>query len=120
MKVGYFALEGGEGSGKSAQVALLEQQYPQMAFTREPGGTAAGLLIKQQLYDPSHNWSNRDQLALFTADRIITNALIVGPAIEEGHSVLTDRSFFSSMAYQCNDGLAGLHGALAWEYWVRI
>jgi dTMP kinase len=121
MQVGYFALEGGEGSGKSTQITLLMQRYaPEMVFTREPGGSEIGDLIRRELYNRDRKWTAGDQRALFTANRIINNAQIIRPAMESGHSVMTDRSFFSTMAYQCNNGQDGLHVEQATEYWNQI
>jgi len=96
----FVALEGGEGSGKSTQAARLAEHLGAVA-TREPGGTAVGAQLRRLLLDPATGVLDpRAELLLMAADRAQHVAEVVRPALSEGHHVVTDRSAWSSLAYQ--------------------
>jgi len=96
----WVAFEGGEGSGKSTQAALLASRLGAL-LTREPGGTVVGERIRSVLLDPSVvGMEARAEALLMAADRAQHIAERVRPAIEAGTSVVSDRSAYSSLAYQ--------------------
>ena len=69
--------------------------------TREPGGTALGMEIRQLLLNhPELAIVPLAETFLFQADRAQHFATLVIPAIQEGKLVLTDRCFDASIAYQ--------------------
>ena len=104
------ALEGGDGSGKSTQAALLAGWLAELGHeavvTREPGGTATGLALREVLLTPRDELSPgvpldpRAEALLFAADRAQHVAEVVLPALARGAVVLTDRYVDSSLAYQ--------------------
>ena len=95
----YIAFEGWEASGKSTQARLLSQRLDAV-LTREPGGTALGLAIRDLLLGNGPAPTERAEALLFAADRAQHLAEIVEPALDEGRDVITDRSYGSTLAYQ--------------------
>jgi dTMP kinase len=96
----YIAFEGAEGCGKSTQAQRLAARMDAV-LTRETGGTPVGARIREILHDTSvHNLAPRAEALLTAADRAQHLAEIVGPALEAGTPVVTDRSVYSSLAYQ--------------------
>ena len=103
---GYFiTFEGGEGCGKSTQLALLkeylEQKRQNVIATKEPGGTEIGLELRHMLVTGDKD--KMDPIAealLYYADRRIHMTKKIWPALEEGKWVLSDRFADSTVAYQ--------------------
>lgn len=95
----FLAFEGGEASGKSTQSARLAARLDAI-LTREPGGTAAGALLRGVLLDPATQLVDRTEALLMAADRAQHVAEVVEPALEAGRHVVTDRYVGSSLAYQ--------------------
>lgn len=96
----YIAFEGAEGCGKSTQAHSLAVSIGAL-LTRETGGTAIGGRIRELLHDTSvHNLAPRAEALLTAADRAQHLAEIVVPALESGTPVVSDRSVYSSLAYQ--------------------
>lgn len=96
----YIAFEGGEGSGKSTQAELLAKRLGAVA-TREPGGTALGLAVRQILLsNETSELSPQAEALLMSADRAQHIAHVVKPSLAEGKTVVSDRSVYSSLAYQ--------------------
>ena len=96
----YIALEGAEGCGKSTQAAWLAADLDAV-LTREPGATGVGSLIRGILLDPSNtSLQPRTEALLNAADRAQHHAEVIGPALESGQHVVSDRSVYSTLAYQ--------------------
>jgi len=96
----YIAFEGAEGCGKSTQAQRLADALGAV-LTRETGGTAIGARIRELLHDTSvHNLAPRAEALLTAADRAQHLAEVVVPALDAGRTVVTDRSAYSSLAYQ--------------------
>ncbi len=100
----YIALEGIEGTGKSTIAARLaghlEQRGIDVIRVREPGGTATGERIRHVLLDPGGLVAPWSEALLFAAARAQLAAELVGPALRSGKWVVSDRSVYSSLAYQ--------------------
>lgn len=103
------AFEGIDGSGKSTQAALLaaslEKNGHQVVLTREPTNGPAGQKLQSYLLGPSRHLTPEEELELFTADRREHVAQIIKPSLERGKIVITDRYYYSSVAYQGALGL---------------
>ena len=95
----WIALEGGEGSGKSTQARLLAASLDAV-LTREPGGTPLGAALRSLLLDADLPIEPRAEALLMAADRAAHVASVVGPALASGKDVVSDRSAWSSLAYQ--------------------
>lgn len=100
----YIALEGIEGAGKSTIAQLIVERLTALGVAamsvREPGGTAAGERIRGILLDPSSELGSWGEALLFAAARAQLAAERVGPALGAGTWVVSDRSVYSSLAYQ--------------------
>jgi dTMP kinase len=96
----YIAFEGAEGCGKSTQAAHLAQRLGAV-LTRETGGTEIGAALRAILHDTTNgHLDDRAEALLAAADRAQHLAEVVRPALESGRCVVTDRSAYSSLAYQ--------------------
>jgi dTMP kinase len=103
---GYLiSFEGLDGAGKTTQLLLLERwlnaHHVAYIRTREPGGTALGIEIRQLLlHRPDLALHPLAEAFLFQADRAQHFATVIEPALAAGTLVVTDRCFDSSIAYQ--------------------
>ena len=99
----YVALEGIDGAGKTSVSAalalLLEAAGHEVVRVREPGGTAVGEGLRQILLDgpPVTPWA---EALMFAAARAQLVTEVIRPALGRGAWVLSDRSVYSSLAYQ--------------------
>lgn len=99
----YVAIEGVDGAGKStvalAVAARLRRLGHAVALVREPGGTDLGESIRDLLLhgDDMTAWA---EALLFAAQRAQLAASVIAPALERGEHVVSDRSYYSSLAYQ--------------------
>ncbi|SDM07437.1 dTMP kinase [Microbacterium azadirachtae] len=100
----WITLEGGDGSGKTTQAALLEKwlraQGREVLRTREPGGSEVGVLIRDIVLHHRGDIAPRAEALLYAADRAHHVATVVRPALERGAVVVQDRYLDSSVAYQ--------------------
>lgn len=100
-----MTFEGGDGSGKSTQSALLQQwlegeQHREVVLSREPGGTDLGRELREIILHRRGYIAPRAEALIYAADRAHHIATKVRPAIERGAVVLQDRYLDSSVAYQ--------------------
>ena len=96
----YIAFEGLEGCGKSTHVTRLAESLNAVA-TREPGGTEIGAALRATMLDAKNtSLSPRSEALMMAADRAQHIAQVVLPTIEGGRHVVSDRSVYSSLAYQ--------------------
>lgn len=99
----YIALEGSDGSGKSTVAAALagrlEDAGERVISVREPGGTPLGESIRELLLD-SQTLDHWAEVFLFAAQRAELAREVIAPALEAGSWVVSDRTYYSSIAYQ--------------------
>ena len=87
----FLTLEGGDGSGKSTQSALLTDwltaQGRTVVHSREPGGTEMGLQVRETVLHFRGHIAPRAEALLYAADRAHNIATVVRPALERGDIV---------------------------------
>ena len=101
----FITLEGGEGSGKSTQVArlttALRAEGIDALATREPGGTEGAEFIRKLLVEgPTDRWQPLTEVLLHYAARREHVDKVIEPALSAGRWVISDRFADSTMAYQ--------------------
>ncbi|MBI4525477.1 MAG: dTMP kinase [Deltaproteobacteria bacterium] len=101
----FISFEGGDGSGKTTQLRLLEEylcgQGRTCLSTREPGGTALGQMIRRVLVEVGGSeLASPTELFLYLADRSHHVQEIIQPALSHGKLILCDRFADSTLAYQ--------------------
>jgi len=101
----FITVEGIEGAGKSTQMdalgEFLEGKGMSVVMTREPGGTPLGEAVRSILLDPKNAGMATDaELLLVFAARAEHLDKVIGPALESGHWVLSDRFTDATFAYQ--------------------
>jgi dTMP kinase len=101
----FITIEGGEGAGKSTQVALLVAALGQAGIparaTREPGGSPGGEAIRRLLLEgEGERWDAIGEALLLVAARHDHVTRIIAPALSQGVWVVSDRFADSTVAYQ--------------------
>lgn len=105
-----IVFEGIDGCGKTTQVALLktflEKKLPPDSWMiiREPGGTSLSEEIRSILLKPDTVCCSEAEFLLYLASRMQLVSSVIKPALVAGKTVVLDRFYYSTIAYQ----LAGL------------
>ncbi|MEI8186197.1 MAG: dTMP kinase [Chlorobiaceae bacterium] len=99
-----ITFEGIDGAGKSTQikklVTSLTSQNREVLTLREPGGTETAENIRTILLESRLDISPIGELLLFSACRAELVQKVILPAIADGKTVILDRFFDSTTAYQ--------------------
>ena len=109
----FISLEGGEGVGKSTQLAALAEALQgrglRVVTTREPGGSPGAEAIRALLLEGDETrWNPRAEALLFAAARSDHIDKTIRPAVARGEWVVSDRFLDSSLAYQGEAGGLGI------------
>ena len=101
----FITMEGPDGSGKSTQIALLKEYLEKEGYdvliTREPGGTAISEAIREVILNKDfREMSPVTEMLLYASARAQLIHEVVGPALEKGQAVISDRFVDSSLVYQ--------------------
>jgi dTMP kinase len=102
----FITVEGGEGVGKSTNMAYLEKELAghgvDLLVTREPGGSALGERVRQLLLAvDAEAIDPMAELLLVFAARAQHISTLIEPALAAGKWVLCDRFTDATYAYQC-------------------
>jgi dTMP kinase len=104
VKGRFFVLDGPDGGGKTTQVAALRdyltERGEQVKTLREPGATSAGEAIRDLLLDPQTDLIPVAEMLLYQAARAQMVDALLRPTLESGVTVLLDRYWYSTAAYQ--------------------
>jgi dTMP kinase len=101
----FITLEGGEGAGKSTQIARLKEALEArgrvVLATREPGGAPGAEMVRKLLVEgPVERWDGTTEALLHYAARRDHLRATVWPALRRGEWVISDRFADSTRAYQ--------------------
>ncbi len=102
----FITLEGPEGGGKTTQarrlISRLQKEGREVLYTREPGGTKTGEIIREILqHDKAGEPLTAEaEVFLFAASRAQLVRQVIQPALERGVVVVSDRFVDSTSAYQ--------------------
>ncbi len=128
VKTSFIVFEGVDGAGTTTQSRMLADRLRQHQrptnLTREPSDGPIGVLLRQMLSRrvvlPDGRSTTRQTLALmFAADRLDHIAAEIDPALEQGTTVISDRYYHSSLAYQ-GDPVRQDDGTQAVDYsWIH-
>ncbi|MGD8407542.1 MAG: dTMP kinase [Thiohalophilus sp.] len=122
---GYFiTVEGGEGVGKSSNLAFIEawlrEAGKEVVMTREPGGTGLGEKIRELLLDANQTGMAVDtELLLMFAARAQHLNEVIKPALAAGKWVVCDRFTDATYAYQGGGRGVDLQRIAQLEQWVQ-
>jgi dTMP kinase len=127
----FIAFEGGEGAGKSTQIArladALRARGDAVMVTREPGGTLGAEEIRALFVrGETARWTVETDVLLVCAARADHVARLIRPALEAGKTVLCDRFVHSTLAYQGHgkgvplDRLLALHAFATGDLWPDL
>ena len=101
----FITMEGPDGSGKSTQIALLKEYLEAEGYnvliTREPGGTTISEAIRGIILNKDYTeMSPVTEMLLYASARAQLIAEVVGPELDKGNAVISDRFVDSSLVYQ--------------------
>jgi dTMP kinase len=101
----FITFEGGEGAGKSTQIARLSEHLracgEDVLVTREPGGTPGAEAARHVILSgAAESFGPAMEAILFAAARNDHVEQLIRPALLSGRTVLCDRYIDSSRVYQ--------------------
>ena len=105
MKGLFITFEGGDGSGKSTQIELLEDYFKEIGYkvyiTREPGGTKIGEEIRKVILNKEYTeMADQTEALLYAAARAQHVVEFILPKMKVNEIVICDRFVDSSLASQ--------------------
>jgi len=124
MKPQFITIEGGEGVGKSSNIAFilsyLKNKNIDVVSTREPGGTELSEKIRTLLLDAKNNAMVSDtELLLMFAARAQHLETLIKPSLKDNKWVLCDRFTDATYAYQGAGRGISVQRIAVLEDWVQ-
>ena len=95
----FLVFEGIDASGKSTQAKRIAKERNAL-FTFEPGDTAVGKDLRRWLLEAATPMKSETEALLMTADRSHHVDTLIKPTLESAKSVVADRFYASTLAYQ--------------------
>lgn len=100
----FISFEGIDGSGKSTQCQLLSDHLNTLGVShlsiREPGATTLGEKVRSLVHDPAMTMDMHTEAYLYASARCELVNSVIKPALANHQTVICDRFFHSSLAYQ--------------------
>lgn len=105
VKQGFFiVLEGIDGSGKDTHIKFLVEEMRQRGYkvveTAEPSRNRVGTFLKRYQMRDEKRLPAEAEVLLYAADRFDHLKTVIEPALRRGDIVISNRYFYSSLAYQ--------------------
>lgn len=104
----YLAIEGLDGSGNGTLISKLHELFPDAVFVREPGGTQLGEKLRDVIIRRDEPMHPDTEALLYMASRNELLRKVVAPALAAGKMVISDRCFYSTLAYQGATGYSNM------------
>jgi dTMP kinase len=105
----FIVFEGIDGSGKSTHIKLLAEELRGRGLsvleTSEPSKDRIGTFIRDYAERNGDRFTLETETLLFAADRYEHVRQVIAPALKRGMVVISDRYFYSSIAYQGATGI---------------
>jgi dTMP kinase len=95
----FLVFEGVDVSGKSTQARRVADLHDAL-FTFEPGDTPLGVGLRRLVLDAATAMEPQTEALLMLSDRSHHVDSVIEPALAAGRSVVSDRYFASTLAYQ--------------------
>lgn len=107
----YFVIEGQDATGKTTQVEelvkYLREQGHEVVKVEEPSQhSLVARVIRRLLKERKFGLTADVQALLFTVSRLLTWNEVIAPALKRGAYVVASRNWYSTLAYQCGDGVS--------------
>jgi len=106
----FFAFDGLDGVGKTTQMDLfcqwLTELGHQVVACRDPGSTSLGERIREILLasDATTPIAGRSEMLLYMAARAQLVEEVIRPALQAGHTLVSDRYLLANVVYQGHAG----------------
>jgi dTMP kinase len=102
-----IAIEGIDGAGKTTQANFVQEHLQAKKLcvvrTKEPTTGQWGQMLRDSA--STGRLSLKEEVETFIKDRKEHVETVINPALHEGHIVIVDRYYFSTMAYQGARGM---------------
>ncbi len=101
----FITMEGPDGSGKTTQIELLKAELEKSGYsvliTREPGGNRISEAIREIILNKDYmEMAPATECLLYASARAQLVNEVIGPMLDKGGAVISDRFVDSSLVYQ--------------------
>lgn len=102
----FIVIEGVDGSGKTTQAKILVEYLEKLGqkvwLTKNPTNHTIGKFVREEILSGNETIPPQAIQYLFAADRVVQQEEII-QKLKEGYAVVSDRYFWSSVAYGMTD-----------------
>lgn len=114
----FISIDGGDGTGKSTQAALLCEWLRaggrEVVACRDPGSTRLGEAVRELVLNRNDlRIDRRSEMLLYMAARAQLVEEVIRPALDEGNTIVSDRYLLANVVYQGHAG--GLDVETLWQ-----